>query len=162
MKGKILTLETLVAQLAQERRGGRTVVLANGCFDLLHVGHLRYLEGAKRLGDILVVGVNSDRSVGELKGRGRPLLCEETRAMLVGSFSCVDYVFLFDDLTLERTIRHLRPDVHCKGTDYDPHRVPERETVRSLGGRVAITGDPKTHSTRDLIKRILRVPCPPS
>jgi rfaE bifunctional protein nucleotidyltransferase chain/domain len=136
------------------RREGRRIAFANGCFDILHVGHIRYLEGARQQGDVLVVGVNSDASVRALKGAGRPVLPEDARAELVAALSAVDYVVIFDDLTAERLLRDLRPHVHCKGTDYTEETVPEREAMRSLGGEVRIVGDAKNHSTRDLLESI--------
>ncbi len=136
------------------RREGRRIAFANGCFDILHVGHIRYLEGARQQGDVLVVGVNSDASVRALKGAGRPVLPEDARAELVAALSAVDYVVIFDDLTAERLLRDLRPHVHCKGTDYTEETVPEREAMRSLGGQVRIVGDAKDHSTRDLLETI--------
>jgi rfaE bifunctional protein nucleotidyltransferase chain/domain len=150
---KFLSLDALRARLAGERRG-RRLVLANGCFDLLHAGHIRYLEAAKREGDLLVVGVNSDASVAALKGAGRPLLPAAERARLVAALAAVDYVVLFDAPTVVPLLEALRPDVHAKGADYTPESVPEREAVRAAGGRVAIVGDPKQHSTRDLLARI--------
>ena len=137
------------------RHAGRRLVLANGCFDLLHVGHVRYLEGARGCGDVLVVGVNSDRSVRALKGAGRPLLDERSRARLVAAVAAVDWVVIFDEPDVTALLGELRPQVHAKGTDYTVETVPEREQVRALGGEVAIVGDPKDHSTRDLIARIL-------
>ena len=139
------------------RKAGQHVVFANGCFDLFHVGHVRYLEGARQEGDVLVVGVNSDSSVRQLKGKGRPLLPEEARAELLAAMECVDYVVIFDDVTAEKILRDLRPDVHCKGTDYTKATVPEREVIKNWGGRVAIVGDPKDHSTRDLLARIAQL-----
>ena len=150
---KILSLDALRARLAGERRG-RRLVLANGCFDLLHAGHVRYLEAAKREGDLLVVGVNSDASVAALKGAGRPLLPAAERARLVAALGAVDYVVLFDAPTGVPLLEALPPDVHAKGADYTPESVPEREAVRAAGGRVALVGDPKQHSTRDLLARI--------
>jgi D-glycero-beta-D-manno-heptose 1-phosphate adenylyltransferase len=147
-----------VADLGERlRKAERQIVFANGCFDLLHVGHVRYLEGARQQGDVLVVGVNSDRSVQQLKGEGRPLLPEDARAELLAAMECVDYVVIFDNVTAENILRDLRPDVHCKGTDYTEATVPEREVVRSWGGRVVIVGDPKGHSTRDVLARIARL-----
>ncbi len=133
----------------------KRVVLANGCFDLLHVGHVRYLRAARALGDVLIVGLNSDASVRRLKGPGRPLMPEAERAEIVGALVGVDVVVLFDDDGADALITRLRPDVHAKGTDYTEQSVPERATVTAAGGRVAIAGDPKTHSTRDLIATIL-------
>jgi len=136
------------------RREGRRVVFANGCFDLLHAGHVRYLQGAKAQGDTLVVGVNSDRSVRELKGAGRPVLAATARAELVAALECVDYVVVFDDLTAAPVLKDLRPHVQCKGTDYTEETVPEREIMESLGGAVRIVGDAKGHSTRDVLAQI--------
>jgi len=132
------------------------VAFANGCFDLLHVGHVRYLQGAREQGDVLVVGVNSDRAVTALKGEGRPLLPAEARAELVAALESVDYVVVFDDVTAESLLRDLRPHVHCKGTDYTEETVPEREVMKSLGGIVRIVGDSKTHSTRELLAGIVK------
>jgi rfaE bifunctional protein nucleotidyltransferase chain/domain len=151
---KIGSLEDVAARVAATRASGKTVALANGCFDVLHVGHVRYLRGAKAEADVLVVGVNGDESVRRLKGEGRPVLAEADRALLVAVQRAVDHVIVFrgDDVT--GLLLTLRPDVHCKGTDYTPETVPEREVVRSYGGRVAIVGDPKDHDTRKLIARI--------
>jgi len=151
---KIDTLERLIERLAPERAAGRTLALANGCFDVLHVGHLRYLEGARAEADLLLVGVNGDASVRRLKGPGRPVLDEDERARLVAALRCVDYVVVFQEDDVKRLLLALRPDVHCKGTDYTEETVPERDVVRSYGGRVAIVGDPKQHDTRALIARI--------
>ncbi|PYV09770.1 MAG: hypothetical protein DMG07_22440 [Acidobacteria bacterium] len=144
-------LEPLVRRAQSE---GRKVVLCNGCFDLLHVGHVRYLEAARALGDLLVVALNGDRSVSALKGPGRPLQAEAERAEIVAALAAVDYVTLFDSTTVDPLLAALRPDVHAKGTDYTAETVPERETVRRYGGRTAVVGDPKGHSTRDLIETI--------
>jgi D-glycero-beta-D-manno-heptose 1-phosphate adenylyltransferase len=144
-------LRTFVAKAKQE---GKRVVFANGCFDTLHVGHIRYLQGAKEEGDILIVGVNSDVSVRHLKGWGRPILDELGRAQLVAALRCVDHVILFPDPNVERLLEELRPDVHAKGTDYTAESVPERATADRLGIRVAIVGDPKNHSTRELLDSI--------
>jgi rfaE bifunctional protein nucleotidyltransferase chain/domain len=138
------------------RREGRRIAFANGCFDLLHVGHIRYLEGARKEGDVLVVGVNSDRTVRELKGAGRPLLAAQARAEMVAALESADYVVVFDEPTVAKLLRELRPDVHCKGTDYTEETVPEREVMKSLGGAVRIVGDPKSHSTRDILAEIAR------
>jgi rfaE bifunctional protein nucleotidyltransferase chain/domain len=138
------------------RQQGRRIAFANGCFDLLHVGHVRYLQGAKEQGDVLVVGVNSDRAVRALKGPGRPLLPAEARAELVAALESTDYVVIFDDLRAETILRDLRPHVHCKGTDYSPQTVPERAVVESLGGTVRIVGDSKSHSTREILAEIAR------
>jgi len=144
----------LVTHLAADRAVGRTVAFANGGFDLLHVGHVRYLEAAKREADVLVVAVNSDASVRAAKGEGRPVLPESARAELVAALRCVDYVTIFSDPTVDRLLTLLKPDVHCKGTDYTVDTVPERETVRAYGGRIAIVGDPKDHSTTSLLSRL--------
>ena len=143
-------LEELPALVA-----GRKVVLANGCFDILHVGHVRYLEGAHKLGDVLVVAINSDRSVRALKGDDRPILNENERVALVSALRCVDHVVVFDEGDVTRVLDVLKPSVHAKGTDYTEATVPEREQVLAYGGQVRITGDPKDHSTRDVIRRIL-------
>lgn len=150
----ILTLAEITLRTAAAREAGSTLVLANGCFDLFHVGHLRYLQGAKEFGDILVVGVNSDRQARLLKGEGRPFVPENERAEIVSALRCVDLVTIFDDPTVETLIRTLRPDFHAKGTDYTTETVPEREIVREYGGKVVIVGDPKDHSTTDLINMI--------
>lgn len=136
------------------RAEGRTIALANGCFDLLHVGHVRYLQASSREADCLVAGVNSDKAVRALKGAGRPILPQQARAELVASLEGVDYVVVFDDLTVEPLLRALRPNVHCKGADYTPDSVPEAAIVKELGGKVRIVGDPKSHSTRDLIRTV--------
>jgi rfaE bifunctional protein nucleotidyltransferase chain/domain len=152
--GEVLAREALVARVAADRAAGRTVAFANGCFDLLHVGHTRYLEAAAREADVLVVAVNDDESVRRLKGRGRPILEAPHRAELVAALRCVDYVVIFPEPTVGPLLEALRPDVHCKGTDYTLDTVPERDIVRGYGGRVAIVGDPKDHSTRDLLARV--------
>mgnify|MGYP000883800434 FL=1 len=153
----VVTMEEAVRRADEVRSRGGIVVLANGCFDLLHVGHVRYLEGARREGDFLVVAVNSDRSVRRLKGPGRPILAEQDRAELVAALRPVDLVFVFDDPTVDQVIRRLRPHVHAKGTDYTKESVPERETMARIGGRVVIVGDAKSHSTRDLLVRIRKL-----
>src|SRR5512136_2155059 len=152
---KIKTLPELKPLLRAAKARGLKIVFANGCFDLIHVGHVRYLQGAKSHGDILVVALNSDASVRAIKGAERPLQPEADRAEMIASLQIVDYVVIFDDPTVDRLLNELRPDVHAKGTDYSAESVPERETVRSYGGQVAIVGDPKDHSTRDLIDTIL-------
>ncbi|HEX5216118.1 MAG TPA: adenylyltransferase/cytidyltransferase family protein [Vicinamibacterales bacterium] len=151
-----LTESDLVARLGEDRRAGRTIAFANGAFDLLHVGHVRYLQAASREADRLVVAVNSDASVRALKGADRPAMDEAARAELVAALCGVDYVVVFGDADVERLLRLLKPDVHCKGTDYTADTVPERAVVAEFGGRIAIVGDPKDHSTRDLIARIRR------
>jgi len=155
---KIVTRDALREKLMEHQRRGRHIVFANGCFDTLHVGHIRYLEGARREGDVLVVGVNADFSVCNLKGPGRPILDENARAQLVAALRCVDYVVLFAEPNVEALLEELRPDVHAKGTDYTADTVPERAVAARLGIRVAIVGDPKDHSTRDLLESILKAP----
>lgn len=157
-QSKIVSREDLRERLASDRRGGRQVVLANGCFDALHVGHVRYLEGARREGDVLVVAVNSDSGVRALKGPGRPILPESARADLVGALRPVDYVVLFTEPNVEALLEELRPDVHAKGTDYRGDTVPERALAARLGIRVAIVGDPKQHSTRELLESVRKGP----
>src|SRR6516225_5138426 len=137
---------------------GKKIVLANGCFDILHVGHIRYLEGARAEGDALIVGVNADRSVSGLKGPGRPVLDEQARALLVAAVRAVDYVVIFAEPNVESLLEELRPDVHAKGTDYTPETVPERAAADRLGVRVAIVGDSKEHSTRELLERVRKAP----
>ena len=153
---KILSRNALLEQLAGQRRHRRRIVLANGCFDLLHVGHIRYLEGARREGDLLVVGVNSDASERVLKGDGRPILPAQARAELVAALAAVDYVVIFDEPNVEVLLTAIRPDVHAKGTDYTAETVPERKLAAELGIRIAIVGDPKRHSTRELLARLSR------
>lgn len=148
------TLDELKKIIPEEKKRGKRVVLANGCFDLIHVGHVRYLKEAKDQGDILLVALNSDRSVQLLKGKGRPILNEEERVAIVGSFSFVDHVTVFDEVNVERILLELKPDVHAKGSDYTEKTVPERETVLSYGGRIAITGGPKVKSTSEIIQDI--------
>jgi D-glycero-beta-D-manno-heptose 1-phosphate adenylyltransferase len=152
--GRVVSEEELVACVAIERAEGRTVAFANGCFDVLHVGHTRYLAGAAAEADRLVVAVNDDRSVRNLKGDDRPILNAPDRAEMVAALDGVDYVVTFADPDVNRLLRLVRPDVHCKGTDYTVDSVPERHTVMAYGGRIAIVGDPKDHSTRDLLARI--------
>jgi rfaE bifunctional protein nucleotidyltransferase chain/domain len=155
---KIVARDALREKLAEYKRRGQRIVFANGCFDTLHVGHIRYLEGARREGDILVVGVNADSSVYSLKGPGRPILDENARAQLVAALRCVDYVLLFSEPNIEALLGELRPDVHAKGTDYTADTVPERAVAARLGIRVAIVGDPKNHSTRELLESIRKAP----
>ena len=152
--GRVVTEQELIELIRADREAGRTVAFANGCFDVLHVGHVCYLEGARREGDRLIVAINDDESVRRLKGAGRPILPVAARAELVAALRSVDYVVTFPEPTVERLLRAIRPDVHCKGTDYAVDTVPEREVVRAYGGRIAIVGDPKDHSTRDLFARI--------
>src|SRR5215469_9977869 len=155
---KIVSQERLREELAAAKQRGRRIVLANGCFDTLHVGHVRYLEGAKKEGDTLVVGVNADSSVRPLKGPGRPILDENARASLVAALRVVDYVLIFPEPNVEKLLEQLRPDVHAKGTDYTADSVPERAVAARLGIRVAIVGDPKDHSTRGLLEAIRKAP----
>src|SRR6267154_3903675 len=155
---KIIALDPLREKLTEHKRHGRRIVFANGCFDSLHVGHIRYLEGARREGDVLVVGVNADSSVCNLKGPGRPILDENARAQLVAALRCVDYVLLFAEPNVEALLEELRPDVHAKGTDYTADTVPERAVAARLDIRVAIVGDPKEHSTRALLASIQKAP----
>ena len=155
-RSKVIARDELVRRVEEERAAGRTIAFANGCFDLLHVGHVRYLESAKREADLLVVAINDDESVRTLKGKGRPILAAADRAELVAALRCVDYVVIFAEPTVGPLLTTLKPDVHCKGTDYTVDSVPERDIVVSYGGRTAIVGDPKDHSTRDLLARISR------
>lgn len=152
----ILDRNRLIARVAIERRRGAQIVLANGCFDLLHVGHIRYLEAARQLGDVLVVGINSDEQVKKLKGANRPLMPETERAEIIAALRFVDLVTVFNEPTVAELIRAIRPDVHAKGTDYTEETVPEREIVREHGGRTMIVGDPKDHSTTALIEQASR------
>jgi len=153
----VLNESDLVAAVERDRAAGRSIAFANGCFDLLHVGHIRYLQGAAAEADRLIVAVNDDRSVSGLKGEGRPILAAEDRAELVAALRGVDYVILFGDPTVERLLRLVKPDVHCKGTDYTVESVPERAVVQSYGGRTAIVGERRSHATRDLIGRIREI-----
>ena len=157
---KILSLEALQPLVKEMKQQGRKVVLANGCFDWLHVGHVRYLREARQLGDCLVVAVNADASVRALKGPPRPLMPEQERAEILAALACVDYVLVFEELNVERVLRSLQPHVHCKGTDYSDQTVPEREVVLSYGGRIAIAGDPKDHSTRSLLQGLMQTQGP--
>ena len=152
--GRILDRQALAAQISADRAAGKTVSFANGVFDLLHVGHVRYIEAAAAEGDRLIVAVNDDASVRTLKGEGRPILTAADRAELVAALRAVDYVVIFPEPTVGPLLELLKPDVHCKGTDYTAETVPERDVVRAYGGRVAIVGDPKDHSTRDLLARV--------
>jgi D-glycero-beta-D-manno-heptose 1-phosphate adenylyltransferase len=140
--------------VASARAEGRSVVLANGCFDVLHVGHVRYLEGAKALGHLLIVGINSDEQTRRLKGPGRPLVTQDQRAEIISSIEAVDYVTIFEEPTVTQLLLALKPDIHAKGTDYTQDSVPERDVVRSFGGRVAIVGDPKDHSSTEMIEKV--------
>src|ERR671939_215064 len=153
---RILDRNRLIARVAIARRHGARIVFANGCFDILHVGHVRYLEAAKALGDLLVVGVNADEQVRQLKGPGRPFVPERERAEVIAALRAVDLVTIFTEPTVEALLLALRPDVHAKGTDYTPETVPEREVVRAYGGRVAIVGDPKDHSSSQMVMQLNR------
>jgi D-glycero-beta-D-manno-heptose 1-phosphate adenylyltransferase len=150
--GRILNRAELQTKVAGARANGQRIVLANGCFDVLHAGHVRYLEAARALGDLLIVGINSDEQTRRLKGEGRPLVPEEQRAEVIAAIEAVDYVTIFSEPTVAELLLALRPDVHAKGTDYTEDSVPERDVVRSFGGRVAIVGDPKDHSSSEMIK----------
>ncbi len=150
----ILDRDSLIEAVNNLRSNEKTVVLANGCFDLFHVGHVRYLQGARAIGDVLVVGINSDRQTRELKGPNRPFMPENERAEIVSSLRCVDLVTIFDEPTVKELIRAIRPDFHAKGTDYTTDTVPEREIIRELGGRVVIVGDRKDHSSTELIEAV--------
>ena len=151
---KIKTLKEIKQIVEQAKKEGKTVVLANGCFDILHVGHIRYLQDAKTYGDILIVAVNSDISVRKLKGENRPYMPDVERAEIVAALECVDYVFVFDDERLDDILLYLKPHIQAKGTDYTPETVPERKTVTSYGGKVVICGDPKDHSTTEILSKI--------
>ncbi len=153
--GRILNRPDLIRAVQQERSAGRRIGLANGIFDLLHVGHIRYLNAAKQQADLLVVAVNSDASAQSLKGPGRPLTPAEERCEILAALQCVDYVTVFEEPTAQALIHAIAPDVHCKGTDYSPDTVPERDAVQQIGGKVAIVGDAKEHATRDLIRLIM-------
>ncbi len=157
---KLVTLERALELREEARRQDKSVVFTNGCFDLLHVGHIRYLVGAADEGDILFVALNSDRSVRTLKGDGRPLFPAGERAEMIAALECVDAVLIFDDSTVDRLLQKLHPDVHAKGTDYTAETVPERETVKAYGGRIAIVGDPKDHSSADLLERLRKASDP--
>jgi len=150
----VLNERDLADAIARERAAGRTIAFANGCFDMLHVGHIRYLQAAAHEADVLVVGINGDESVCELKGAGRPLMNEAERAEIIAAIRGVSYVTIFSERSPGRLIGDLKPDVHCKGTDYTPDSVPEADIVRSYGGRIAIVGDPKDHSTTELLEKL--------
>ena len=150
----ILSRDELVSRVQAARDGGARIVLANGCFDVLHVGHVRYLAGARELGDVLVVGINSDEQVAIQKGAGRPVLPANERAEIVAALESVSFVTIFNEPTVEDLLLALKPDVHAKGTDYTTDSVPERDVVRSYGGQVAIVGDPKDHSTSEIIAKV--------
>ncbi len=153
---RIVTQAELIARVQVARQNGAKIVFANGCFDVLHVGHIRYLQGARAQGDLLVVGINSDRQVAVLKGPGRPIMADTERAEMVASISAVDFVTIFDEPTVENLLLAIRPDIHAKGTDYTEETVPERDVVRSYGGRVAIVGDPKNHASSEILDRVAK------
>jgi len=157
-ESKIVSQQKLKSLVADHKNRGHSVVFANGCFDILHVGHVRYLEAARRQGDILIVAVNGDASVRTLKGPGRPILGEAARARLVAALRAVDYVVIFSEPTVASLLRDLLPDVHAKGTDYSADTVPERAVAKELGIQVAIVGDPKNHSTRALLSSLRKAP----
>jgi D-glycero-beta-D-manno-heptose 1-phosphate adenylyltransferase len=154
---RILDRESLTAKVADLRERRAKIVLANGCFDLFHVGHLRYLMGAADLADVLVVGINSDEQTRKLKGEGRPQTPQNERAEIIAALRCVDIVTIFDEPTVEELLLAIKPDFHAKGTDYTTETVPERDIVRSYGGTVAIVGDPKDHSSTEIIKRLAKL-----
>jgi rfaE bifunctional protein nucleotidyltransferase chain/domain len=151
---RILERRDLLAVVKAAKRSGGRIVLANGCFDVLHVGHIRYLAAAKALGDLLIVGVNSDEQTRRLKGNGRPLVPQDQRAQIVSALEAVNFVTIFEEPTVTELLLALKPDVHAKGTDYTEDSVPERDVVRSFGGRVAIVGDPKNHSSSEIIDKV--------
>jgi rfaE bifunctional protein nucleotidyltransferase chain/domain len=153
---KVGTLAEVRERVEAARRAGKAIAFANGCFDVLHVGHVRYLYGAKAEADVLVVAVNGDASVSRLKGPSRPVLPEGDRALLVAALRPVDHVVVFQEDDVRSLLATLRPDVHCKGTDYTPETVPERDVVLSYGGRIAIVGDAKRHDTRAILERLRR------
>lgn len=153
---RILDRERLIERIATARTNGARIVFANGCFDVLHVGHVRYLEAARALGDLLIVGINSDKQARRLKGEGRPVMSQDQRAAIVASLEAVDFVTIFEEPTVEQLLLALKPDIHAKGTDYSEASVPERDVVRSFGGRVAIVGDPKNHSSSEMIEKVSR------
>jgi rfaE bifunctional protein nucleotidyltransferase chain/domain len=153
---RILDRNRVIARVAIARKHGARIVFANGCFDILHVGHVRYLEAARALGDLLVVGINTDEQVRRLKGPGRPFVSERERAEIIAGLRAVDLVTIFQEPTVEALLLVLRPDIHAKGTDYTTETVPEREIVRAYGGRVAIVGDPKDHSSSQMVMQLNR------
>ncbi len=149
---KLVSLEALSSIINEARQAGRKTVFANGCFDLVHIGHIRYLKDAASYGDILIVAINSDQSVRRLKGKDRPVFSQQERAELLASIDCVDYIIIFEEDDVSRLLLSIKPDFHAKGTDYTENTVPERDIVASYGGKVIITGDKKTRSSRDLLK----------
>ncbi len=157
LNNKLKTKEELTLLVNRFRKGGKRIVLANGCFDLLHVGHIRYLMEAKEIGDILIVGLNSDQSTRTLKGSARPIFSQEERAEILAALICIDYITIFHELSVEDLLLTLKPDIHAKGTDYTTETVPEADVVRSYGGKVAIVGDPKNHSSKEILKNLQRM-----
>ncbi len=153
-QSRVCERSELITIVEKAKKHGQRIVFANGCFDVLHVGHVRYLEAAKALGDLLIVGINSDEQTSRLKGQGRPLMSADQRAEIISSLEAVDFVTIFAEPTVEQLLLALKPDIHAKGTDYTEESVPERDVVRSFGGRVAIVGDPKDHSSSEVIERI--------
>ncbi len=151
---KYYSRKQLTKIIGEEKKQGKRIVLANGCFDLIHVGHIRYLKDAKKRGDVLVLAVNSDSSIRRLKGKGRPLLSEKERVDIIAAISYVDYITVFEEETVEKVLLALKPDIHAKGSDYTEETVPEKDIVRSYGGGIAITGGPKVRSTSELINQI--------
>ena len=151
---KLYTLSQLTRIIQEHKKRGQKVVLANGCFDLIHVGHIRYLKESKKKGDILVLALNSDSSIRKLKGKGRPILNQKERAVIASSFYFIDYITFFDEPNVEKVLLALKPEIHTKGSDYTEETVPEKETVKGYGGTIAITGGPKIKSTSQLIKEI--------
>lgn len=152
---KLYSLPQLKKIIEEEKKKGKRIVLANGCLDFIHVGHIRYLEESRQKGDILVLALNSDTSIRKLKGEGRPVLDEKERVEILSSFSFIDYITVFDDENVSKVLLELKPDIHAKGTDYTKETVPERETVKEYGGKIAITGGPKVRSTSQLIRQIV-------
>ena len=151
---RIVDRSKLQEEIATAKKDGQRIVLANGCFDVMHVGHVRYLQAAKALGDLLIVAINSDEQARQLKGEGRPLMPQDQRAEVVSALEAVDFVTIFAEPTVAELLLALKPDIHAKGTDYTEDTVPERDVVRSYGGRVAIAGDPKDHSSSGLIEKV--------
>jgi len=154
IRSRVVARSDLITIVEARRSEGKKIVFANGCFDVLHVGHVRYLEAARALGDLLIVGINSDQQTRRLKGAGRPLLPQEQRAEIISSIEAVDFVTIFEEPTVEQLLLALKPDIHAKGTDYTEDSVPERDVVRSFGGRVVIVGDPKDHSSSQIIEKL--------
>jgi len=152
----LLTLKTLQKVVEELKSQGKTIVFANGCFDILHVGHIRYLKSARDLGDVLIVGLNSDASIERIKGKQRPVTPLKERAEILSQLPFVDFIVVFDEPTADNVLATLKPHIHAKGTDYTEESVPERQTVLSYGGKIAIVGDPKDHSVREILRRMRR------